>query len=134
MYCPQCGASVMEGDNYCAKCGVELSATGKAVRSAMEVPLFYQRKASYHPKESTRITGEFYITTKRISFKPHLSMNSFEIPYSEIGAITQAYTIFLNTYFIVRLKSGREYMFSLNSVDISKTQSVVNLIRGYMKG
>lgn len=134
MCCPQCGAPVMEGDNYCAKCGVELSATGKSVGSATEVPLFYQRKASYHPKESTRITGEFYITSKRISFKPHLSMNPFEIPYSEIGAITQAYTIFLNTYFTVRLKNGREYMFSLNSVDISKTQSVVNLIRGYMKG
>jgi hypothetical protein len=124
----------MDGDNYCAKCGVELSATGKAAGSTTEVPLFYQRRASYHPKESTRITGEFHITTKRISFKPHLFMNPFEITYLEIGAITQAYTIFLNTYFTVRLKNGREYMFSLNSVDISKTQSVVNLIRGYMKG
>lgn len=132
MYCPQCGASVMDGSNYCAKCGFGLPATEKVAGSTTEIPLFYQRRASYHPKESTRITGEFYITTKRISFKPHLFMKPFEIPYSEIGAITQAYTIFLNTYFTIRLKNGREYMFSLNSVDISKTQSVVNLIRGHM--
>ncbi len=132
MYCPKCGASVMDGDNYCTKCGIELPPSGGDVKSITEVPLYYQRRASYHPKESTRITGEIYITNKRISFKPHLFMSPFDILYAEIADITQAFTIFLNTYFTIRMKNGREYMFSLNSVDISKTQSIVHLIRGQM--
>lgn len=133
MYCPQCDASIKDGDNYCAKCGVRLSTAGSLAASTVEVPLYYQRRASYHPKEMSRITGEMHITTKRISFKPHFFMNPFDISYTEISDVTQAFTIFLNTYFTVRMKSGREYMFSLNSVDITKTQSIVNLIRGFLK-
>ena len=129
MYCPQCGTATSQKSKFCDKCGYALPLQAEEERPIKEIALYYQRKAFYYPTEASRITGEFTVTNLRISFKPHFFMKPFDIPYTQIRGVSDAYTIFLNTYFKVFCLDNKEYVFSLNTMEESRTQGVVGRIR-----
>ena len=121
--------SQQKTDKYCVKCGSTLPLQAEEERPIKEIALYYQRKAFYLPTEASRITGEFTVTNLRISFKPHFFMKPFDISYTQTRGVSDAYTIFLNTYFKVFCLDGKEYVFSLNTMEESRTQGVVGRIR-----
>ncbi len=129
MYCPQCGTVASQNGKFCEKCGYAFALQAEEARPIKENALYYQRKAFYLPKEASRITGEFTVTNLRISFKPHFFMKPFDIPYTQMKGVSDAYTIFLNTYFKVFCLDNKEYVFSLNTMEESRTQGVVGRIR-----
>ena len=81
----------------------------------------------------SQIPGKYLFTNQRIIFAGNGVIEKlrvrFEIPYSEIQAVTPYRVVFFSMGILIRLKNGDNYRLSLR-----KRDQYIAMIRNYMEG
>ena len=139
MFCRQCGTKLSDDNGFCPQCGYKLASNSAGSffpervnqdnTGSEEIERFKKRRASYHPNLHCRNTGVFVVTNTYVMFSPHLFSKPFRIELQEIAAVSDAYSFYFNTFFNIETKDGKTYIFSLNYLDLHKTQAVADMIK-----
>lgn len=138
MFCTSCGSRMNDGDLFCSRCGQRATVGGPAapVKPSRPAPtpdedgdeavLYRKGHAFYFTGPNTWVTGAFVIAQGYIAFYPIHFIKSFRIMFSDIEAISGAYASLANTRFALRTKDGKVWEFSINTVDINETQTLID--------
>jgi hypothetical protein len=129
------------GHNFCSKCGQRAVSTlppePKAPLPPVRDPeddgdeavLYRKGNACYFTGRSTWVSGTIVLTDSYLVFYPVHFIKTFRVFFRDIEAVADAFATLANTRFALRTRDGKYWSFSLNTVDISDTQAVVERLR-----
>jgi hypothetical protein len=130
------------GHHFCSRCGEKVQYSPPPEPAPTFIPpvatpeddgdeavLFRKGHSCYFTGKSTWVTGTIVLTDSYLVFYPVHILKTFRIFFRDIEAVADAFASLANTRFALRTRDGRYWAFSLNTVDISDTQAVVERIR-----
>ena len=145
MFCTHCGAKLDLSHNFCSKCGTPVANPMPPQPKAPPPPdpnpeedgdeavLYRNGHAVHYTGPDIWVVGAFVIARGYIVFYPHRLIRTFRVLFRDIEAISDAYVTGGTVRFSVRTKDGRTLAFSVDTVELADTQTVVEQLR-YFSG